>query len=71
MGVINLGNDKLKKLRLLYAALILMLVLSAFAVPYLMLNSINLFRGAFLFWLLFALIVIFLTIKITTYWRNN
>ncbi|MGM0499462.1 MAG: hypothetical protein ACQERL_04520 [Bacillota bacterium] len=64
-------NDKLKKLRLLYAALILMLVLSAFAVPYLMLNSINLFRGAFLFWLLFALIVIFLTIKITTYWRNN
>jgi hypothetical protein len=66
-----LGNDKLKKLRLLYAALILLLVLSALTVPYLMLNSINLFRGAFLFWLFFALIVIFLTIKITTYWRDN
>jgi len=66
-----LGNDKLKKLRLLYVALILLLVLSALTVPYLMLNSINLFRGAFLFWLFFALIVIFLTIKITTYWRDN
>ncbi|PTX15851.1 hypothetical protein [Halanaerobium congolense] len=66
-----MGNDKLKKLRLLYAALILLLVLSALTVPYLMLNSINLFRGAFLFWLFFALIVIFLTIKITTYWRDN
>jgi len=71
LGVINLGNDKLKKLRLLYVALILLLVLSALTVPYLMLNSINLFRGAFLFWLFFALIVIFLTIKITTYWRDN
>jgi len=71
LGVINLGNDKLKKIRLLYAALILLLVLSALTVPYLMLNSINLFRGAFLFWLFFALIVIFLTIKITTYWRDN
>ncbi|TDX42337.1 hypothetical protein C7954_12245 [Halanaerobium congolense] len=66
-----MGNDKLKKLRLLYVALILLLVLSALTVPYLMLNSINLFRGAFLFWLFFALIVIFLTIKITTYWRDN
>jgi len=71
LGVINLGNDKLKKIRLLYVALILLLVLSALTVPYLMLNSINLFRGAFLFWLFFALIVIFLTIKITTYWRDN
>ncbi|SDH25190.1 hypothetical protein [Halanaerobium congolense] len=66
-----MGNDKLKKIRLLYVALILLLVLSALTVPYLMLNSINLFRGAFLFWLFFALIVIFLTIKITTYWRDN
>ncbi len=63
-------NDKLKKLRLFYTLLILLLVISAFAVPYTMLNSINLFRGAFLFWSLFALIVIFLTIKITTYWRE-
>ncbi|MFP4198731.1 MAG: hypothetical protein ACOC2S_00345 [Halanaerobium sp.] len=64
-------NNKLKKLRYFYLILILLLVISAFAVPYTLLSSINLFRGAFLFWSLFALLVIFLTIKITTYWRNN
>lgn len=68
---INLEKNKLKKLRFIYIALILMLIITAFAVPYLMLNSINLFRGAFLFWVVFALTVIFLTIKITTYWRND
>ena len=64
-------TEKLKKLRFFYTILILLLVISAFAVPYTLLNNINLFKGAFLFWSLFALIVIFLTIKITTYWRNN
>ncbi|TDO95041.1 hypothetical protein DFR79_10140 [Halanaerobium saccharolyticum] len=63
-------NKKLKKLRLFYTLVILLLVISAFAVPYTLLNSINLFRGAFLFWSLFALTVIFLTIKITGYWRE-
>lgn len=63
-------NEKLKKLRFFYTILILILVISAFAVPYTMLNNINLFNGAFLFWSIFALIVIFLTIKITTYWRE-
>ena len=63
-------NKKLKKLRLFYSLVILLLVISAFAVPYTLLNSINLFRGAFLFWSLFVLIVIFLTIKITGYWRE-
>jgi len=71
LEVINLKNDKLKKLRWLYTLLILLLIITAFAIPYLMLNSINLFKGAFLFWILFALIVIFITIKITTYWRSN
>lgn len=61
---------KLQKLRWLYLSLILILVISAFVVPYTLLTSINLFRGAFLFWLVFALIVIFLTIKITSYWRE-
>ncbi|RAK04976.1 hypothetical protein C8C77_1363 [Halanaerobium saccharolyticum] len=63
-------NKKLKKLRWFYLLAILLLVISAFAVPYTLLNSINHFRGAFLFWSLFALIVIFLTIKITGYWRE-
>lgn len=61
---------KLQKLRWLYLSLIVILVISAFVVPYTLLTSINLFRGAFLFWLVFALIVIFLTIKITSYWRE-
>ncbi|ADO78124.1 hypothetical protein [Halanaerobium praevalens] len=63
-------KSKLKKLRWLYLSLILVLVISAFIVPYTLFSSINLFRGAFLFWLIFALIVIFLTIKITSYWRE-
>lgn len=63
-------KEKLKKLRLFYTLLILLLVISAFAVPYNVLNSINLFKGAFLFWSFFALIVIFLNIKITNYWRE-
>jgi len=66
----KLENEKLKKLRLFYTILILILVISAFALPYTVLNKINHFNGAFLFWSLFALIVIFLTIKITTYWRE-
>jgi hypothetical protein len=64
------NKDKLKKMRFLYTILILLLVISAFAVPYTVLNQLNLFRGAFLFWSLFALTVIFLTIKITTYWSE-
>jgi len=68
--IINLENNKLKKLRFFYTGLILLLVISAFAVPYTLLNSVNLFRGVFLFWSLFALTVIFLTIKITSYWSE-
>lgn len=63
-------KNKLKKLRILFVSLILILIISAFVVPYTLLNSINLFRGAFLFWVIFALLVIFLTIKITSYWRE-
>ena len=66
-----MDENKLKKLRWIYTILIMILVTSAFVVPYTMMNDINLFRAAFLFWMIFALIVIFLTIKITTYWRNN
>jgi len=56
-------NDKLKKLRYFYLFLISLLVISAFTVPYTLLTSVNLFYGAFLFWSLFAVAVIFLTIK--------
>ncbi len=63
-------NKKLKKLRLFYSLLILLLVISAFVVPYTLLNSINLFKGSFLFWNFFALLIIFLTIKIVSHWED-
>ena len=63
-------NKKLKRLRLFYILLIFLLVILAFAVPFTLLNSINHFRGSFMFWILFALVVIFLNIKITIYWRE-
>ncbi|RCW60886.1 MULTISPECIES: hypothetical protein [Halanaerobium] len=66
-----MDREKLKKLRNLYLVLILLLVVSAFIVPYTLLSSLNYFYGAFLFWSFFALAVIYLTIKITTYWRND
>lgn len=66
-----MSPKKLKYLRILFVLLILCLVISAFAVPYAFLSSLNAFKGAFLFWSLFALLVIFLTIKITQYWRDN
>lgn len=66
-----MDQDQLKKLRWIYTILITILVTLAFVVPYTLMNNINLFRAAFLFWMIFALCVIFLTIKITSYWRNN
>lgn len=63
-------NKKLKKLRLFYLLLILLLVISAFVIPYTLLNSINLFKGSFLFWIFFALLIIFLTIKIVSHWED-
>ena len=63
-------KEKLKRMRLIYICIMILLVISAFAVPYNFLNSINSFKGAFLFWSIFALTVIYLTIKITSYWRE-
>lgn len=64
-------DNKLKNLRIFFITLIILLVISAFAVPYLFLNSNNTFLGAFFYWSSFALLVIYLTIKITSFWRNN
>lgn len=63
--------NKLRRLRFFYIFAILILVISAFVVPYTIISSLNIFYGAFLFWSIFSLMVIFLTIKITSYWRNN
>lgn len=66
-----MDQQKLKNLRLIFLILIILAVISAFVVPYIFLDSINSFKGAFLYWFLFAVFVIFLTIKITSYWGND
>ena len=65
-----MDKKKLKKLRIFWLIIIAVLVLSAFVVPYVYLNDVYSFFGAFFYWSLFALLVIFSTIKITSYWRE-
>ena len=65
-----MDKKKLKKLRIFWLIIIAVLVLSAFVVPYVYLNDVYSFFGAFFYWSLFALLVIFSTIKITGYWRE-
>jgi len=49
---------------------LILLILSAYFVPFLVLNDVKLITGSFLYWVLFALVAIFSTIKITNYWRD-
>ncbi len=63
-------GDKLKKLRKKWILFLIILIISAYVVPYLYLNNVEKASGAFLYWIFFALIAIFSTIKITTYWRD-
>lgn len=58
------------KRRLLWVVWLVILILSAYIVPYILLNDVNKITGAFLYWTLFALIAIFSTIKIINYWRD-
>ncbi|ADQ13833.1 hypothetical protein [Halanaerobium hydrogeniformans] len=65
-----MNKEELKKLRIFWITLIFILVVSAFAVPYLYFRDSGSFFGSFLYWIVFVLIVIFSTIKITAYWRD-
>lgn len=65
-----MDKKQLKKLRIFWLIVISVLVLSAFIVPYVYLNDVYSFFGAFFYWSIFALLVIFSTIKITSYWRE-
>ncbi|MDI3547380.1 MAG: hypothetical protein PWR10_1032 [Halanaerobiales bacterium] len=58
------------KRRLLWVVWLVILILSAYIVPYILLHDVNKITGAFLYWTLFALIAIFSTIKIINYWRD-
>ncbi|MGM0411089.1 MAG: hypothetical protein ACQEQF_10055 [Bacillota bacterium] len=63
-------ENKLKKLRKKWILFLLILILSAYIIPYLFLTNIERVSGAFLYWIMFALVAIFSTIKITSYWRD-
>lgn len=64
-------KDKLKKTRLLWILWISILVIAAFVLPYVLYNDYYQIEGAFLFWVIFAIIALVSTIKITTYWSDD
>jgi membrane-associated HD superfamily phosphohydrolase len=66
----KVNKKELRKKRIVWLTIISLLVISAFAVPYLYLSEVYSFFGAFFYWSVFALLVIFSTIKITSYWRE-
>jgi hypothetical protein len=46
------------------------LLLSAYCVPFIMMQHVQKASGAFLFWCVFALIAIFSIAKVTAGWRD-
>ncbi len=62
----------LERQRIFWALLFVIMILAAFIVPFTpLLNNLPKVYGAFLFWSLFALIVIFCLSIITARWRDN
>ena len=51
--------------------LVVLLVLSAYIVPFVFLNRIHAWYGSFLFWILFALVVMGLIVRATRRWRDS
>ncbi len=49
---------------------LVILVLSAYVIPYVFIGGIVKITASFLFWTVFALVAIFSTIKIISYWRD-
>jgi hypothetical protein len=62
----------LERQRVIWALLFLLMVLSAFIVPFTpLLQNLTKFYGAFLFWSIFALVVIICIGFITARWRDD
>ncbi len=62
----------LKRQRIFWALLFVVMILAAFIVPFTpLLSNLPKVYGAFLFWSLFALIVIFCLNIITARWRDD
>lgn len=49
---------------------ILIVILSAFAVPYLLLNDVQAWYGSFLYWIVMTIVVIFANFFISKDWSN-
>ncbi|MCL6447369.1 MAG: hypothetical protein K6U04_04340 [Armatimonadetes bacterium] len=64
------NNERLPFLRLGWAIWFLILVLSAFIVPYAFLSGVPKITGAFLYWTLFALVAMVSIFCVTSYWRD-
>lgn len=62
----------LERQRIFWALLFVVMILAAFIVPFTpLLSNLTKVYGAFLFWSLFALIVIFCLGVITARWRDD
>jgi len=61
----------LNKKRIYWLVGLILLVLSAYIIPYLFIGDISRITASFLFWTVFAIIAIISTIKITGYWREK
>lgn len=62
----------LERQRIIWALVFLLMVLAAFIVPFTpLLRNLTAFYGAFLFWSLFAVVVIICIGFITARWRDD
>lgn len=52
------------------AVLVALLVVAAVVIPYTLLSNVQRVSGAFLFWTLFALVVIVLIVRVTREWQR-
>ncbi|MDK2821167.1 MAG: hypothetical protein PWP31_1132 [Clostridia bacterium] len=64
------NKKHLSALRLGWVMWFVLLILSAYIVPYVFMGNLPKMSGPFLFWTLFALVAIISTIRVTNYWRD-
>lgn len=60
----------MNKREIRWALFLVILMLLAYIVPYTMLRNVNAWYGSFLFWTLFALVIITINILVTRKWSD-
>ncbi|MFO7815606.1 MAG: hypothetical protein R6V14_07765 [Halanaerobiales bacterium] len=63
-------KDELKRKRFLWVFWLVILIISAYFVPFVLLRNANQVEASFLYWTVFAIAAILSTIKITSYWSD-